>query len=309
MPGPTAFARARAERHTTAPERCQRHCMCSRRPRMRWRCSHRWTTPMWFATMSALRSAAPNSRSSWSSARSALPGAPPCSVTAGPKSVPHSRMLGSRCAANARLCKRAALPGWRPGRVHQAACGAAPVGGRGHAQVCAGRGGSALHTQQGRASPLLPPQLTHASQTGPCRKTPTLNTAAYCPHAEPDPSFGTPETTTRTQHVGGACMPQGLIHRDLKASNLLLSSGTVKLGDFGISRALAPHESAAKTMVGTPYYMSPEILKARACTLFLRHGLHDVDLACWVTVASCPPHACTWQPDAKHICDISLKQG
>ena len=55
---------------------------------------------------------------------------------------------------------------------------------------------------------------------------------------------------------------QGLIHRDLKTGNLLLSNGIVKLGDFGISKLLATHESAAQTMVGTPYYMSPEILQA-----------------------------------------------
>lgn len=57
---------------------------------------------------------------------------------------------------------------------------------------------------------------------------------------------------------------QGLIHRDLKTGNLLLSNGIVKLGDFGISKLLATHESAAQTMVGTPYYMSPEILQASA---------------------------------------------
>lgn len=33
---------------------------------------------------------------------------------------------------------------------------------------------------------------------------------------------------------------------------------TVKLGDFGISRVLENSNAAAMTVVGTPYYMSPE---------------------------------------------------
>lgn len=56
---------------------------------------------------------------------------------------------------------------------------------------------------------------------------------------------------------------QGIIHRDLKANNIFLSSGGIlKLGDFGISKALG-EQQAARTMVGTPYYMSPEILKGK----------------------------------------------
>ena len=58
---------------------------------------------------------------------------------------------------------------------------------------------------------------------------------------------------------------QGIIHRDLKANNIFCCShGIVKLGDFGISKALGQQQNFARTMVGTPYYMSPEILKARS---------------------------------------------
>ena len=51
-----------------------------------------------------------------------------------------------------------------------------------------------------------------------------------------------------------------IIHRDLKLSNVFLcSSGDVKLGDFGIAKILNSREEFAKTLVGTPYYLSPEI--------------------------------------------------
>jgi len=56
-----------------------------------------------------------------------------------------------------------------------------------------------------------------------------------------------------------------IIHRDLKGQNIFLTkSDFVKLGDFGIARVLSTTRENAKTMVGTPYYLSPEIINGKA---------------------------------------------
>lgn len=59
-----------------------------------------------------------------------------------------------------------------------------------------------------------------------------------------------------------------ILHRDLKASNLFLmrKRTVVKLGDFGISRVLEGSVEAAITVVGTPYYMSPEVCENKPYT-------------------------------------------
>mmetsp|Transcript_12043 Transcript_12043/g.18075 ORF Transcript_12043/g.18075 Transcript_12043/m.18075 type:complete len:614 (+) Transcript_12043:2-1843(+) len=52
-----------------------------------------------------------------------------------------------------------------------------------------------------------------------------------------------------------------IVHRDLKPANLLLSaSNNLKLGDFGISTELQRSGQLAKTTIGTPIYMAPELL-------------------------------------------------
>lgn len=52
-----------------------------------------------------------------------------------------------------------------------------------------------------------------------------------------------------------------VVHRDLKLANLFLCpSGSIKLGDFGLSCRLEHPEQRRKSICGTPNYLSPEML-------------------------------------------------
>lgn len=59
---------------------------------------------------------------------------------------------------------------------------------------------------------------------------------------------------------------KNVLHRDLKSANVFLTSNkTLKIGDFGISKVL--DNTSAKTFVGTPYYLSPEVCENRPYNL------------------------------------------
>lgn len=57
----------------------------------------------------------------------------------------------------------------------------------------------------------------------------------------------------------------GIVHRDIKGDNVLVTmDGVLKLADFGCSKAIddvCSKTHGCKTMVGTPYWMAPEVIK------------------------------------------------
>ena len=108
------------------------------------------------------------------------------------------------------------------------------------------------------------------------------------------------EDITQPNTMGAAQNPAPrsssvVLHRDIKPQNVFLDhNNRVKLGDFGLSKEISG-QGLAETYVGTPFYMSPEIIAGR--TYNAKSDIWALGCVIFEMCAFEPPFMASTQPE------------
>ena len=99
-----------------------------------------------------------------------------------------------------------------------------------------------------------------------------------------------------------AAAQQGLIHCDVKPSNLVFGSdGILKVADFGIARPLGTDDNPTiSELMGTPWYMAPEQVKEQ--TIDHRTDIYSLGATLYFLLTGDPPY------DGDDAMEVALRQ-
>ena len=82
-----------------------------------------------------------------------------------------------------------------------------------------------------------------------------------------------------------------VIHRDIKAANILVTStGKVMICDFGVSALLATTSSKRNTLTGTPYWMAPEVVQS-VPAYDTKADIWSLGIMVYEMIKGTPPHS------------------